>query len=327
MKKSDPVSTLIRESGGRAALHAERRTRMFEIVQRDWRAAVDRRRRARRWMAVTAAVLLAIVMTPVMRNALYTPAPVGTVLRVTGSAWLLGSEGRRSVPLESRQSLAAGDEIVTENAVRALVRVGHLATVRIDEKSGLQMVSATAVRLARGAVYLEVPSAPQGRQSAAPLEILTPFGTVQHVGTRFEVRIVNDTLRVRVRDGRASYKNAAGVERSVSGGDELLVRSGIVHIRHGLSAMDEVWDWTGQIRPAFSIEGRSLEETLAWLAHEGGFEIEYASPSVQALAADTVLHGSIDSFDSRQAFDVVLTGSGLQWRLDGERALISPGSP
>ena len=319
-EKGDPVSALIRASGGRESLDPERKARMHEKVRRDWQAAMERRRRARRWIVAAVATLAAIAILPWVWISLRGPENVGAILRITGTPLLKRDHGSTPQPLATYPSIQSGDEITTETGARVLLDLLDHTTVRLDEQSAVQVVSDDAIRLVRGALYIE---SPEQSQASRSLKLLTTFGTVRHVGTRFEVRIVDNSLRVRVRDGTVSFKISSGTQRLMKTGEELLARDNVVQIRRGPATADSAWAWTQQIRPAFAIEDRSLEETLTWLAHEGGYHLVYASDAVRSRARSTILHGTIDDLSSQGAFETVLAGGELQGRIEGERALIS----
>jgi ferric-dicitrate binding protein FerR (iron transport regulator) len=142
---------------------------------------------------------------------------------------------------------------------------------------------------------------------------------VRHIGTRFEVRVDRDTVRVRVRDGIAIFAGNAIAPTVIEAGRQLSIEGGRVTLEQGPMASDLDWSWIQTIAPRFDIEGRSLFDTLEWLAHESGLKIIYASPAVRDRTREVVLHGSIEGLDLRQALTAVLSGSGVEYIVRADR--------
>lgn len=308
---SDRISELLRASGRRPVLDGQRKERMREAVEHEWRETVRQRRSRQRWAGVAAAamIVLGFSLFWTLRET-EGLVVVATTMRVTGPVSFHRKDVAAPIALSGAIPLGVGDEISTDTGGRLLARIGETVLVRLDERSSVQIVSREALRLTRGALYVEVP---EHHGASQPLQFLTAFGNVQHVGTRFEVRLANDALVVRVRDGIASFDGGSGVHRSVNGGQELLVNSASVQVRKGPSSSDEVWAWTQHISPPLTIEGRSLEETLTALAHEGGLEVVYADDSARTAARAAVLHGSIEGYTTREAIQTLLAGSELDF--------------
>jgi hypothetical protein len=70
--------------------------------------------------------------------------------------------------------------------------------------------------------------------------------------------------------------------------------------RHG-----DTWRWATDIAPEFVIEGRSLDEFLAWAGRETGRTIVYASADAAREAEQTLLKGSIDGLTAETAVAAV----------------------
>jgi FecR protein len=322
--KSDPVSTLVRTSGRREILDPERKARMQEKVRRDWQAALERQRRKRRWIISAVAAAAAIVLLPVVWMSSRDPVTAGVVLRITGAPLLTREQDPTPRPLAMNLSIQERDEISTKDGARVLLDMTGNVMVRLDEQSAVQIVSSDAIRLVRGTLYIE---AAEQRMTSKALTVITAFGIVGHVGTRFEARVTDDSLRIRVRDGTVSFKVSSGTQRLMKTGDELIARQGVVQVHRGPPAADSAWAWTQHIRPLFAIEGRTLDETLTWLAHEGGYQLVYASDAVRSRARESILHGTVDNMSAQEAFETVLAGSELRGSIEGDRALISAETP
>jgi ferric-dicitrate binding protein FerR (iron transport regulator) len=142
-------------------------------------------------------------------------------------------------------------------------------------------------------------------------------GTViRDIGTRYEVRLSDQELRVRVRDGRVEVSSTFGMREADPGGQLLVTSSGILSGRASTSGAD--WDWIVRaIRPP-QLEGRPLPEFLAWAEREGGRPIRFADPALERANAATIVYGAIERLTVEEALDVVLPSCGLARRTDGD---------
>jgi ferric-dicitrate binding protein FerR (iron transport regulator) len=175
------------------------------------------------------------------------------------------------------------------------------------------------LRLLEGALYVDTRSS---SESTTQLAILTSAGAVRHVGTRFEVRVVDGGTRVRVRDGTALFTGADHAVVLIASGQQLSVADGQTSLAEGPGPADAVWEWTRAISPQFDIEGRSLYDSVEWLAHEAGLKIVYASGEVRNRAQTVLVHGSIEGLPSRDALVAVLTGSGFDFDMEPDQVRI-----
>jgi ferric-dicitrate binding protein FerR (iron transport regulator) len=179
-------------------------------------------------------------------------------------------------------------------------------SVRVGGASALTLVSANLLRLAAGHLYLDSGMARDGAAAlqAQTIEVETPFGTAQHVGTQFEVAVDPERLTVRVRDGRVNV--SAGSSALMLGAtDQVIIDASGSVSRSSVTPFGDVWAWTNDLSPEFPIEGRSFEEFLRWFSHESGRRLEFDSPATAAAAADTRLSGSISGLHPREALDAI----------------------
>ncbi len=156
----------------------------------------------------------------------------------------------------------------------------------------------------------------------APLEIWTPLGTARDIGTRFEVRVDDDTLRVRVRDGVVDVENASRSHRAEAG-TEVRLEEGRVE-RAPLPTHGAVWDWTVAIAPAFALDGATLAHFLAWLERESGWQVTWASDDLARGAPEIDLFGpEIEHMSPDQALEAVMAITGLEAHREGNVVTVS----
>jgi hypothetical protein len=152
------------------------------------------------------------------------------------------------------------------------------------------------------------------------------MGTVRDVGTRFEVRLIDSGLRLRVRAGRVQIARGATVTAAVAGTETTVTTTGTA-VRQ-VPPYGPDWAWAATLALPFTIEGHSLRAFLEHAAAEEGWTLRYASPAVAEIATRIVLHGSVEGLGTEEALEVALATSGLQYRLrDGELLVSKPSKP
>jgi hypothetical protein len=279
----------------------DRVARVRAEVHAAWQADVDRRRARRR--RVVRATIRGLVGVAVATVVVARPAPLveplsmlATVERVEGDAPV--SEGTR---------LGAGDQIVTGRDARVALR-RMVSSIRLDEHSHLRFVSHNTIELNAGAIYVDSTGVED------PIEIVTPSGTITDVGTQFEVRVLPQSVRVRVRSGMVAARRD-GESIKVGAASELTLSPGNSEVR-ALAPYGSEWDWVARLARPFNIEGQRLSAFLNHLTHENGWTLHYGDAGVQRLARSTLLHGSVEGLDGEAALAVAMTIARLSYTLD-----------
>jgi hypothetical protein len=67
----------------------------------------------------------------------------------------------------------------------------------------------------------------------------------------------------------------------------------------------QAWHWAAAVAPEFTIDGRSLDEFLAWAGRETGRKIIYTSPDAAREAEQTMLKGSTSGLSPEAAVAAV----------------------
>ena len=318
------LGALLRATGPRPrpspALEAEVRA----AVEAEWRsvtAARDRRRRYTGW-AVAAGVAAAALGLWLARP-LYLPAsgPAASVARVEGVVEYRSDRQDAWAPLAANTRLQAGDELRTGESGRAAVQLSSGVQLRLDNATRVALNDEHHARLRRGGLYVD--SGVTGADDSRALELVTPAGTVRHLGTQYEARVEDGTLRVGVSEGLVAIGGRGGdvIGRA---GQQVTLRGGEV-TRADLAANDTSWSWIGSVTPPFAIEGRSVDEFLGWAARETGRQIVYASPEVAARAHGIVLKGSVEGLTPDAAVTAVLSTTSLQPRVDAGHIRVEAG--
>ncbi len=285
-----------------------------EPRENEWAERAARWRRPARW-AGGAALLAASALMLTIHGGWWPVddgVPMATVEKVIGK-----TEHWNAIvahPLLCGALLRAGDELVTSDEARVAIRLAGGASLRLDRATRLRFISGSVFALQAGAIYLDN-RADEG--VAGSFGIQTPWGLVTDIGTQFELRIVGDGLRIRVREGRALF-DRRGRSLVVPVGFELIFDlAGGAELRkapvHG-----PIWRWVLEVAPSYDYDGESVGNFLDWLAREGGWEVRFADAIVASKVEHTTIRGSIVGLMPVEALDIVLAASGLGYRLEDD---------
>jgi ferric-dicitrate binding protein FerR (iron transport regulator) len=279
-------------------------------VEAEWRAIFDSRQaRVRRWAwQIAAGVAAAALGVAVLLNRPAAPLQiVASVDRLNGAAEHRASSSDDWLPLSAGSTLRTQDEIRTAGDGRLALTLASGLHLRVDRASQLAFNDVRQAALGTGAVYVD--SGPTSAARPAALEIATPYGSVSHLGTQYEARLEGDSLVVSVREGRVSVARGADRVEGVAG-ERLVINDGPVE-RSFLAGTASSWSWTGEVAPAYRLEGQSLHRFLEWAARETGREVRYADGAARDDASALELHGSVEGLTPDQALTAVLATTSL----------------
>jgi ferric-dicitrate binding protein FerR (iron transport regulator) len=173
-----------------------------------------------------------------------------------------------------------------------------------------------------GAVYLE-----SADRESRSVTVWTPFGRASDVGTRFEVRLLDQSMRVRVRDGSVELGEDRffGAEvRVADAGEELMLDKAGRFERATMDDETDHWAWFSSLREPFELEGSTLAGFLDWISRDNDWQLRYTGGDVQRFARQNLLHGELEDLEGEAALDAILSTVGLDWRLDEGVLTIGP---
>jgi len=312
-ENEERIAALLRLAGPRPRPADEVTARVHAAVHEEWMRSTRQRSRVR-WLALAAAVIVAVVLVvPRFRSKPAVPAAVivASVQSVHGST-----------------TLTLHDKIVERTWVETpaggtLSLDWNGATLRLDEDTRLRLDSTQIATLERGAIYFDdgnaaVPAAGQaasrrpGAETApaqpagtpAFLTIRTALGDIRDIGTRFEVRLRAKTLRVRVREGRVDLRGVvAGAATEL-----IATRNGIE--RNAIAVSGDDWKWIEEAAPPLRLEGLTLSEAIERVAREKGLRVE-----LHGVEGNARLHGSVD-FTPDEALDAATAATSATYRIE-----------
>lgn len=284
---------LLRSVGPRPTPPADFAAEVRAAVAAEWRATVAARQPQRRftqpWLAIAASVaVLAVAVGVALPRWKAAGGPVAVVARVTGAAEIRHSTDGTWQTLGAASPVAASDEIRTSSSGRVALRRPDGLEVRLDTDTQLAFAGDERARLASGGVYVDAGTPGSG---SGAFVVGTPYGDVRHVGTQYVASVHDGALQVAVREGSIAIDRGQ-VPVVARAGEALAVREDGSVVRSQVDSYGQAWHWAAAIAPEFAIEGRSLDEFLAWAGRETGRKIVYTSAEAAREAEQTMLKGS-----------------------------------
>lgn len=317
------VESVLRAAGPRDRPPEDVERRVHAHLHEEWRSIVaGQSARRRRQLAVALAAGLAVVAVGVWVAGPLVAGPgsaVATVALASGDSrvkagWLGGWRA-----IGDGESLRAGETLTTGPDGRIAVRLPGGLSARLDRDTRMTLASAGAVEIESGALYVDAGRA--GARTSA-FEVVTPAGSLHHVGTQFEVRLLGPGVRVRVREGQVEW-NGGGVTARGSAGEQLTFGTD-GSVEHGTTPLfGDSWDWVAAATPGIDIDGLPLAEFLGWAGRELGCDVVFSPAETADEAAAIVVHGSIAGLTPAQALDAVLATTRLHARVDGGHIVVS----
>ena len=309
------VAALIRTAGRRAAPPEAAYQRSLARATEAWRdkTARLRRRRVTALVAALAAGVMALYL--VVPGTPRTAAPAGALAAATLDR-TIGQLEVQTPALPGWQvvrtdgiRLLAGSRLRTGPASLVALRLQSGASLRLDQRTELVLVDTTRVELVSGRAYVDGGRQPSGGE---PIEIVTSKATAREVGTQFEVALLGETYRLRVREGQVLLR-FDGNQAQGAAGEQLLIRQDRALARSSIARTDPDWRWVESIATTPDVNDRPVAELLAWVGRETGRAIRYADLEVERRAATTILHGSIRHLAPLEALGVMLATTNLEY--------------
>ena len=322
----DDIATLMRLARKRSPVPGDRAKRVREAARQQWRQTVGRHRRARiAWTAAAAAVVAALaigtwLLLPGRIGSTAPPGPPLLVEAASGRVWAhppgAGQPDRRAVGTGERVPWDWTVETGETGLAALRLVTGH--SVRLRGSTVLTLAGDGGRKLERGTIYVDSGAGPV---EGVGLVLTTRLGTVRETGTQYEVRLANEALRVRLREGSVEVRDGRQTH-VVAAGFELAVDAGGTVTRREIETFGRDWDWLATVTPMLDLDGRTAHEFLEWFARERGLRLAYASDVAARAAADTVLAGASSRLTMDDVLDAVLPTCRMVHEIDDRGVLL-----
>jgi hypothetical protein len=297
------------------ALSSEALARIQAAVRQEWETVHRTERRGRSrvklWASLAAAVgSIALLLAWVMRPA-PTPALFGSVSRIENGPALLDSPTVQHRALRAGDVLRSGDELTAHGV--GLISLPLGGNLRVSADTVIQVLGQSDVELLRGMIYVDHPPT---AAASSQLRVHTRAGTIEHVGTAFEVFSNEQIVRLRVREGRVRLRNT-GHDVMASAGMEL-VATADGHVSSGPWPLNgDSWRWVASLAPSYEIEGKALLAFLEFESRELGYQLVFADTHSREVAERTILHGTVRGREPLDAVASVLATTSLSYSIHG----------
>jgi hypothetical protein len=323
------IAGMLRVAGARTLPPADVQQAVRSAVLAEWQL-VARERRRRRYRLIGRSLATSVVwavggivlVTGPLRS---TGEVIASASRVEGAVSISNGWWQRWHPVQPGQTLHGGQQLLTDHSGRAALTWVAGASLRLDHDTQLVLIDAARATLTRGAVYFD-----SGSSEPSPhqrLEMRTPAGSVRHLGTQYEVRVLagEGGVELAVREGRIELATAAGARQWASAGQMLTVVGGKVTGRTAIRPDDPRWEWVMSATPQFNIDGRGLYQFLQWASRELGERLVFVTPTTETEARRVVLSGSVAGLQPVEALTAVLSTTRLRGvRRDGSLVISFP---
>ena len=217
------------------------------------------------------------------------------------------------ISLGSDVVLAAGQVIVTHEQSGIGLRWSGASSLRIDEDTRLEIVSADEVFLHSGRVYFDSQATVAAESKPAKLAVSTPHGVVRHVGTQYMAEVDGTTLRVSVREGAVAVEGRL-YDAAASRGQQVAVSAGGRPMMTNISPSSAAWQWAEATAPGIDVDGMSTWDFLHWVGRETGLEVRFASAEAEEIAKRGKLKGRVNA-DPRTELRIRMLGEDLGYSI------------
>ncbi|MDK1024663.1 MAG: FecR family protein [Gammaproteobacteria bacterium] len=304
------IEQLLKEAGPRLEPPLDLMNEVRGAVYKEWQAETRHHTSIKSWLAIAATLLLAVA-AGLWQFGLQEETVLARMDRSTGVVELsLDNQAWVPVVLQAVKETEFTQNMYlrTRQLSRLSITLVSGVNIRLDIDTTIQIQSLQAIVLLDGAIYVD-----SGRHGSADsrIQIITRLGNATDLGTQFEVRLDQDAVQVRVREGIVNFSAPDTVYRTESGTSVELDNAGVA-TRGGTPAYDRSWAWVQSVAPQFTIDNHSLMDFLKWAARETGAELEFENAFAEATARRTILHGEMSGFTVEESLLAILATTDLE---------------
>ena len=323
------IAAWLRTAAPRPQPSPQAQSRAQAAAKDRWRQLLLSRRRAASslilmWAGAAAVLVLVLFGTFVsVRSADEPPIAIafGQVEHLVGAGRVTPS-GEPETPLTAGVTVATGTSVTTESG-RVAIAVPNGLSLRLDRYSQLYVDGPEQVTLVAGSLYVDTGLLTGSRR----LRVASPAGTVEHVGTQYQVTIKGGATLISVRDGSVRLQPADARAKSetylIPHGRQIELTPQREPVWSEVAPFDPRWAWAAQAAVPFVIDGRSVTAFLDWICRENGWRWSSAVGIAATDLDNIVLRGSIESLDVRDSLALVAAVAELEIALDAETGTLT----
>ena len=257
-------------------------------LKEQWRASVkaQKARRLRKRVlpiALAATIMLTLLAAQQWLLAPPVPTPLASVTHHSGD-YLVESNYERG-----QGNLYLGDLLVTTRDAAVAITLNDGTTLQLDGSSHVTFTDERELWLHAGRIYVDSPG------DRTSIVIKTTWGTLTDIGTRFEVQIEDETLKLAMREGVVKVY-LLGTDQPIQAkvdsfvGDVIVINQDLDVTNSSIHTTSPGWDWTLRSTPAFPAGAHSLTSVLTWAARITGRELKYDRAIMELQAQNEIVH-------------------------------------
>ncbi len=311
----DSVGQLINYAGAREGIQAETMNAARRNVTAHWENVVATQqgrggRRITHWYALAASLIVVTGAALLLAQLRTTPE----VILTASVDHILGDVFIDDVALRPGDKIPADARIETDAESRIAVRMANGQSLRIDTSSELFFHSPEHVSLQSGAVYIDSDGAPEH----LPILISTSIASVQDVGTQFQVRLLNATLIVGVREGSVEIAQQGQASRAIDHGRFIELSPMSQGEERLLQHDDPSWEWIKTLAPDSAAPKSTLEQFLRRYADELGVRLRWTDIVSEENARKIEISGLDEDATPSESLEIVHAIADFKIRTDNE---------
>jgi len=223
--------------------------------------------------------------------------------------------------LDIKTTLKSGDYLKTQSNNRLLVKLTNNNVFRLDENTSVHIVDLETLELNYGQIYIESSES----SNFNPLLIKTNFASINHIGTQYSIQVTDDSVNVRVRDGKVVINDIQNSDnqRNVERGYEVTLKQNGQYSENPITPFDSKWQWTQNIVNPLDIQDKTVAQYLSWISAETGYPITWNSMTDKSNADKIKLSGSINGLKPLESLDVILPTTSFTYQVSASEIHIS----
>jgi len=305
------IDALIKSHGKRIQPDELMSKRAHKNIQAHWHKSLHQKKiRARNRIFQIAAVITLMITTVFFVQNSYRTDYIELFANSSyqqGSVLMTNDEGHWNAL--SEDSITIGLNLKTESNSFVTLNLTDNSQLRLNGNTEIKIVDASSIELITGEIYHDADLS----NSKSPLSISTNYGIIQHLGTRYKVKLLDKELDVAVRNGLVSINNNQG-SKNIKAGVKLTIDKKGSYNSAKISAYDASWNWTKLAAKPFDSDNQNLHDFIIWFAHENGFEVEWNNTKQQTR--NVKLAGNLKNIDSSDLIKTVFLSTKFDYKIN-----------